>query len=437
MSDRSGTAPAPPVRPAAPLHVVISRWGSPGDVLPYIAVGWALAGRGHDVTFVGSPHYEARAREAGLAFEAVGTLQDHERLMADADVWERSRKSPEQVFRDHYYPHLPQYFDAVMRLASRPRAVVVSGEAGGISAAERSGAPFVSIAVSPATSRFVGSRHDPPHPERVLPPWAAWVARSGAGLRLLYTLNHVRHRRGARSEEPARLPADHPLGRLRAAHDLPPTLSLAPRLALCLWPEWFAPPQRDWPTTARAIGFPFYPPPVRAGSGGPPADESAPIVVTTGSVAGSQFRFYATAVEACRMLQRPAVLVSPHREHIPEALPPNITYLAFAPFNDLMGRASLVIHHGGIGTASYALAAGVPQVALPMRGDQFDNGNRLQRLGVATMLAAARTGPADLARAIAGLTSSPRTAARCRHWQALTDTTGCLPRAAEAIEALA
>jgi UDP:flavonoid glycosyltransferase YjiC (YdhE family) len=417
------------------MRLVISRWGSSGDVLPYVAVGWALAERGHHVTFAGNPYYEARVREAGLAFEAVGSVADQQALMADADVWDRSRKTPEHVYRDHYYSHVPAYFDAVSRILQEGPATVIGGEAGGAMAAERAGAPFVHIACSPGTSRFTVSRHDPPHPERVLPGWAAWIARSGAGLGLLYALNGIRRGRRAPPPGPLIAPLDHPIGRLRREHQLPDAMTYAPQLALCLWPDWFAPPQRDWPACARTTGFPFYPPPDQ-----PPSragDRAGPKVFTTGSVAGSQHRFYETAVAACRLLDRPAILVSPHRDHIPRDLPPGISCLPFAPFNELFGRASMVVHHGGIGTASYALAAGIPQISMPMRGDQFDNGNRLCRLGVARMLSPATTRAEALATAIRSLVGSSAVARRCRHWQERTNGTAGLESAADAIEQLA
>jgi rhamnosyltransferase subunit B len=38
------------------------------------------------------------------------------------------------------------------------------------------------------------------------------------------------------------------------------------------------------------------------------------------------------------------------------------------------------VHHGGVGTTSQALAAGIPQVIRPMAFDQFDNAARIERL---------------------------------------------------------
>jgi UDP:flavonoid glycosyltransferase YjiC (YdhE family) len=49
-----------------------------------------------------------------------------------------------------------------------------------------------------------------------------------------------------------------------------------------------------------------------------------------------------------------------------------------------------VVHHGGVGTTAKALAAGVPQVVVPVAYDQPDNGRRVVRLGVGAMLPAKR-----------------------------------------------
>jgi rhamnosyltransferase subunit B len=421
------------------MHVIIARWGSSGDVLPYIAIGSALRTRGCAVTFAGNPYYESRVREAGLAFTAVGSVGDHERLMADTEVFDRRRKTMDEVYGAHYFPHLQDYFGVTTRLLrDHPSAVVIGGEVGSATAAEAGRARYVYVACSPGISRYTQSAHDPTHPERVLPSGVRWFGRTGRRLALLYRLNDLRHGRWPLRgpAAPLRLPIEHPLGRLRAAAGLGPTLSFRPTLVLCLWPDWFASPQPDWPAEAATTGFLFpqsRPPAREAGSAETVAGGA--VVVTTGSIAGGQQAFYRTAIDACARLGRPAILVSPHSDQVPAELPANVTYLPFAPFGELFERASFVVHHGGIGTGAYALAAGIPQIAMPMRGDQFDNANRLERLGVARMLP--RVSAETLAATIRRMSGSARVADRCRHWQARTDAASALQQAAEAVERLA
>ena len=53
------------------------------------------------------------------------------------------------------------------------------------------------------------------------------------------------------------------------------------------------------------------------------------------------------------------------------------------PFSSVFPLCAAVVHHGGIGTCAQALAAGVPQLTMPLAFDQPDNATRLSRLGVA------------------------------------------------------
>ena len=413
------------------LHAIISGWGSAGDMIPLLAVGAALRRRGHDVDFIGNPHFERTAVDAGLTFRAVGRVVDHAALMADDTVFGGRRRSWAQIYADHYVPHLQTFHDTTAAALRPDTLAIIGDEVGAATVAELRGIPRVRVAPSPP--RFA-SRDHLPHPEGLLPPWFAFCARSGTGMALLYRARALRRGRFRWPLRAAQLPEDHPITRFRSQLGLPPAPASNADAILCMWPEWFAPPQRDWPRGAVIAGFPMYPPPVPAV---PPAPGGRrPIVATTGTVAGAQTRFFQRVVDTCRILDRPAVLVSPHADHIPHPLPPDVRYAAHAPFNELFSQASLVIHHGGIGTSSYALAAGIPQVVVPMRGDQFDNGNRLVRLGVARMVSAERTGSRELADIVEGLLTSTMTQRRCRLWQSRLDPEEGLRRAVAYIEAL-
>jgi rhamnosyltransferase subunit B len=342
------------------------------------------------------------------------------------------------VFAEHYLPNLEAFYEAVAAIAADRTTVVVGAELGSFFAAEKFGLPFVSIACSPGTETSIRSRYDPVHPERTLPPWAAWLARTGAGLALLFRINNALHgtlktlRGGGDTASP---PIPEAAVRLRERIGLPREMRLRPDLFVCMWPEWFAHPQRDWPKQAVIAGFPLYPRPSPAGANA--SAGARPIVVTTGSVAGSQRDFYARALAACKALGREAFFVTPHKGDIPDGLPGTIRHLEHAPFNELFARAALVIHHGGIGTASYALAAGIPQIVMPMRGDQFDNGNRLSRLGIAEVLPPKATSPERLAHTASRLLGSRKVAQRCEYWKSRIDPDEGCRRAADWIERVA
>jgi len=54
------------------------------------------------------------------------------------------------------------------------------------------------------------------------------------------------------------------------------------------------------------------------------------------------------------------------------------------------------VHHGGIGTASQAFAAGIPQLITPFAHDQFDNAARVESLGCGVQMRSHASGPAML-----------------------------------------
>jgi UDP:flavonoid glycosyltransferase YjiC (YdhE family) len=113
------------------------------------------------------------------------------------------------------------------------------------------------------------------------------------------------------------------------------------------------------------------------------------LVFTLGSfVVTDAGDFYAAAAEAAARLGRRAVLlVGREAEARLGALATCDVFVAgYAPHSLVFPRAAAVIHHGGIGTVGQALRAGKPQVICPVLGDQFDNAERLVRLGVARRL---------------------------------------------------
>jgi UDP:flavonoid glycosyltransferase YjiC (YdhE family) len=172
----------------------------------------------------------------------------------------------------------------------------------------------------------------------------------------------------------------------------------APQGVLALFSPLLGQPQPDWPSGVHVTGFARYAQPAEldrslrafldAGS--------APLVFTLGSTAvhmGADFLRESLAA-AIRLNQRAVLFTgsSEMRAKLPASLPASIHAVDYAPHAALFPRASVIIHHGGIGTSSEALYAGKPMLVVPHGFDQPDNAARLQRLGVAEVLPAARYG---------------------------------------------
>lgn len=65
---------------------------------------------------------------------------------------------------------------------------------------------------------------------------------------------------------------------------------------------------------------------------------------------------------------------------------PNVRIERWADHADILSRAAVILHHGGSGTVLDALAAGVPQVIVPLFADQGANGAAVVKAGVGTAL---------------------------------------------------
>src|SRR5262249_49524448 len=151
----------------------------------------------------------------------------------------------------------------------------------------------------------------------------------------------------------------------------------SPTCVLALFSKVFAQPQPDWPNNSHVTGFCFY----DGRHEKPMSDElktfldagPPPIVFTLGSsavwVAGD---FFQQSIHALKQLvQRAILLIGDDRNTLPP-LPENIFVADYAPYQQLFPRASVVIHHGGVGTTSQALLAGVPTLIVPFAFDQSD-----------------------------------------------------------------
>ena len=101
----------------------------------------------------------------------------------------------------------------------------------------------------------------------------------------------------------------------------------------------------------------------------------------------------------------------------------NVSIQAWADHDDVLSRAAAIIHHGGSGTTLDALAAGCPQVIVPLFADQPANAEAVARAGVGASVEtgegfALRTPPPDAAaqvgEALAAVLGSAGAATRAK-----------------------
>ena len=131
----------------------------------------------------------------------------------------------------------------------------------------------------------------------------------------------------------------------------------------------------------------------------------------TGTFAGALF--YEACVEGCRRSGRRAILVTPHDELVPADLPASIRRYRRLPLGKLMPLMDVVLHHGGRGTLSCALASGIAQVILSWGADRPENALRAEAAGVAKSLPRASWRAEAVADAMESV-STPQVRNRCR-----------------------
>jgi glycosyltransferase len=186
-----------------------------------------------------------------------------------------------------------------------------------------------------------------------------------------------------------------PLGELRAIAGLPGDPSLDSVRDLPCFTT--VPPTFDTPLPNRGgdvwrFGEPYD----RGRVGNLPAawgNAAAPLVyVTFGSVAGTAGPF-ATIYPAVigTLADAPFRVLLTTGEGVEPAslgpLPDNVHVECWWPQADVMPVAAAVVGHGGYGTTMSTLAAGLPQVVIPLfAADQFINGARVAELGAGICL---------------------------------------------------
>ncbi len=364
------------------VRIVITCWGSYGDVYPYIGVGKALQARGHRVSLALPRYYAMMVEGEGLEARPVGPdidINDREMI---ARVMERAT-GPETLLREFLMPRVRQSYDELHAATADAELLVTHPAtfAGPVVAQERK-LPWVSTVLAPL-SFFSANDH------LVLPvaPRLAHLQRLGPWVGRLVRLVA---RRTTRTWV-------EPVHRLRADLGLPPGGNpifegqFSPTLNLALFSRVMATPQQDWPPHVAQTGFVFYngPDPLSPEleaflAAGPP-----PIVFTLGtSAVGAAGTFYEeSAAAAAKLRMRAVLLTGGYEDNIPRrTVSPDILIVDRAPHQLLFPRAAAIVHQGGIGTTGQALRAGRPTLIVPHSHDQPDNAFRVTKLGVARTL---------------------------------------------------
>ncbi len=383
-------------------RIVITTFGSSGDVHPYIGLAIALKARGHSPIIATSEYYRPKVERAGIAFAPVRPIFDPTDPGVVEPIMDPVRGG-EYLIREIAMLNLRETH-ADLRAIARGADLLITHPltfAGPIVADELK-IPWISTVLAPM-SFF--SAHE-------LPVFAAAPSTHAArhlGLSATRSIIHMAKLAARHWADPARA--------LRAELGLPEAPDPifegqhSPRAVLGLFSTVLGDPQPDWPAHTHVTGSIFHDG-VAPSAGLPRALEQflakgpPPIVFTLGTAAvGAAGRFYEYSAAAARQLGARAVLLVGHdpRNSPATPLPESIIACDYAPYSAIFPRAAAIVHQGGVGTTAQALRAGKPMLVVPHAHDQPDNAFRVERLGVARILYPRRYTAPRVAEALTAL----------------------------------
>ncbi len=410
-------------------HFLFNPVGSHGDVHPFLGIAKAMQERGHDVSVLTAETFRGVAEKAGLRFASHLEDEVFQELIEDPDLWHPWKGVG--ILLGSMSEHLRGAYECLTEAYEPGRTVIVAHSLA-FSARifqDKHNAPVVSMHLAPTAFRTMHLQpigipgkdtSGWPVPLKRLMWWA--MDRLLLDRHIEPTINTLRSELG--------LPAiSRPF-----KHWLH-----SPDRVIGLFPPWFGPAQPDWPDQTRLTGFPLFD---ETGQHDlDPAlerflDNGPPIAFTPGSAHLHGTEFFATAIEATAKLGRTCLLLTRHADQIPRDLPDHARHESFVPFSMILPRCAAIVHHGGVGTCAQGLAAGIPQLIMPMGFDQPDNVTRLQRLGVASWVVPKRFTGDRVAGALIELLTSKNVAESCRRWKEELATADPVRETCELIEAI-
>ena len=397
------------------MRILISAFGTRGDVQPMVALARVLAHRRHEVLLFVPPNFAAWARRLGLDPIPVGT--DFEQFFAlhGEKLW-GAIPTVKREIRLRIEAMQPFAETADVFLSA---AVCVSSSL----FADRYRKPGRYIAFSPSLMRS----DDYPSP---MTPWQrlprplnhlSWqVEKNLWNLLFLRTFNQVRTRAGA------------PMA--RDAMD-----SIRGQVCIIASEKTLAAPGSDHVGAFIQTGAWFFDDPEEVPTGVEVFLQagSPPVFIGFGSMTDSRpAETIERLFEAIRLAKVRAIIARGWAGLEASELPAGVMIAGTTPHAKVFPRCAAVVHHGGAGTLHQALRAGVPQIVAPHLVDQFFWSERLGRAGLTPgALVRADIDPARFASLLRRCVDDQELRTRCREFARGMELDG-LDKAVALIEGL-
>lgn len=166
-------------------------------------------------------------------------------------------------------------------------------------------------------------------------------------------------------------------------------------------------------------------------------------LVTLGTTFTGDLGFFSWAAQAAaRAGYLPVVVIGwkpiepEAKQQLVKALPKQTRLLNFVPFDHVLPRTRLMIHHGGMGTTHAAVVHGIPQIVVPHAADQRGQARRVTQAKVGLSLSAHEVRQGMLWEAARALSKDEQVQTTARQLMAEMASLGGTPKAADALSAL-
>lgn len=375
------------------MRVLLSTYGTRGDVEPFVALAKALLAAGHEAAVCTPTGFRPMVEAHGVPYLHM----DNAFLELSQAVLGATSNAEQRRLIRGFGPIIRAALDDEWRAAQalQPDVLVYHSKAlGSHHIAEKLAVPELLAMALPLT------------------PTRAFAAPMVPDLGLGGWFNALSYRlialgpalwSGATNDFRAKTLGLSPLPRFA---DTMSRRDGTPVPALYAYSEALLPRPEDWPANAHVTGPWFLnegvdwtPPSLLEAflAEGPP-----PVYIGFGSMGAARAAGRTRLVlEAVALSGERAVLATGWGGLLPAEVPANVFVLESAPHDWLFPRMSAVVHHGGAGSTMAGLRAGKPTVVCPFFGDQPFWGRVVERRGVGPRPVPQRSlTPAGLAWAI-------------------------------------
>jgi len=164
-------------------------------------------------------------------------------------------------------------------------------------------------------------------------------------------------------------------------------------------------------------------------------------LVTLGTIFTGDLGFYSWAAQAvAREGMIPIITVGwnpiepDKKAELKRALPGGTRLLTWAPYDHVLPRCKIMIHHGGMGTTHSAVVHGVPQIVVPHAADQRIQGRRVAEVKIGLNLTAHDVRQGQLHEGVHAIMEAEWVQTNAEKFAVSMGQLGGVQRAAELIE---